>query len=84
MWAQAYGSHPYARPADGMASEAEKITADIANAFHSRFYVPNNAAIIAVGDIDAQTFVAQVRAAFGRRRPAAAAALVPMWAYTEL
>jgi len=45
-----YGEHPLHRPISGYASTVSQITRDDVLAFYQRFYVPNNAIIVMVGD----------------------------------
>jgi len=65
LWKMAYGEHPYTNPASGTLESIEQVSSDDVTRFYKRFYVPNNAAIIAVGDVDPQEFFQQVRATFG-------------------
>ncbi|CAN5862078.1 pitrilysin family protein [soil metagenome] len=48
---------PYHRPIVGWMSDLEAMTPDDVRAFHQRWYVPGNAAIVVAGDVD----VARVR-----------------------
>jgi predicted Zn-dependent peptidase len=43
--------HPYGRPDDGTEESVEGLTADDLKRFYSANYVPNNAAVIVVGDV---------------------------------
>jgi zinc protease len=45
-----YGEHPLHRPISGYAPTVSQITRDDVLAFYQRFYVPNNAIIVMVGD----------------------------------
>ena len=48
-----YGDHPLHRPISGYASTVSQITRDDVLAFYQRFYVPNNAILVMVGDFSA-------------------------------
>ncbi len=45
-----YADHPLHRPSSGYASTVPQITRDDVLAFYQRFYVPNNAILVMVGD----------------------------------
>lgn len=49
-----YGAHPYGRPVDGTERSVQAITRDDAASFYASRYVPNNAVLAIVGDVDAQ------------------------------
>lgn len=46
-----YGSHPYANPPGGEAAAIKALTREALAAFHRRFYVGANAALVIVGDL---------------------------------
>jgi zinc protease len=50
-------AHPYRRPVVGWMSDLEAMTPQDVREFHSRWYVPGNAAVVIAGDVD----VAKVR-----------------------
>lgn len=52
-----YGPHPYGRPVDGTERSVQAITRDDAASFYASRYVPNNAVLAIVGDVDAQQAV---------------------------
>jgi zinc protease len=52
IWSLAYDKHPYGHPIGGTVADVDKLTYDLTNQFYRRFYVPNNASILAVGDVD--------------------------------
>lgn len=56
--AVAFQEHPYRRPIIGWVSDLEHMAPDDARSFYRRWYVPANAAVVVVGDVD----VARVRA----------------------
>jgi zinc protease len=65
LWELVAEGQPYARSADGSAAGVEKLKIEEVTGFYRRFYVPNNASVIAVGDVDPQAFFGAVEAAFG-------------------
>ena len=64
-WAVAYPNHPYGQSVGGSKEAVEKITAEALKEYHGRFYVPNNIALILVGDVDASQVFSEVQEAFG-------------------
>ncbi len=46
-----YGDHPYRYPATGSLETVPNITRDDLIAYHRKYYLPNNALLVAVGDI---------------------------------
>lgn len=52
IWRLAYPQHPYGRPVGGTTEDLAALNFDTVAAFHKRFYVPNNVAFLAVGDVD--------------------------------
>ena len=50
--AVAFVASPYRRPIVGWMSDLEAMTPDDARAFYRRWYVPANAAVVVVGDVD--------------------------------
>jgi zinc protease len=66
-----FGSHPYGLPNVGTVATLERITRDDLRAFHDRYFVPNNAILAIVGDLDPAAALAAARHTFGswERRP---------------
>src|ERR1700688_1705963 len=71
MDAALYLNHPYGRPAIGWRHEIEKLSRDDALAFYRRFYTPNNAVVIVVGDVSAEQVKADAEATYGKIAPRA-------------
>jgi len=70
-----YGSaHRYGAPAGGTAAALKSLTADDLRAFHRRFYVPAQSALIVAGDTTATAVLPQLESAFGAWKGAAAPA----------
>lgn len=59
-----YGKHPYA-VASPNALDIESLDRDVLQAFHASTYIPNNAMLIAVGDIERDEFLKEVESQFG-------------------
>ena len=66
VWGTAFTKHPYGLPIGGDADSIGKFTADSLQAFYNQFYVPNNIAIIACGNVKAEAFTALVKQHFGK------------------
>jgi zinc protease len=67
-----YGTeHRYGTPAIGTASAIKSMTASDLRAFHTRFYVPANAALIVAADTTASAVLPQLESAFGSWKGAA-------------
>jgi predicted Zn-dependent peptidase len=58
-----YGTHPYG--AYATPESVQSITRDDLVQFHDCYFVPNNATLVVVGDIDAAKVLAQVKETFG-------------------
>ncbi|MBK9215865.1 MAG: insulinase family protein [Chloracidobacterium sp.] len=63
-----YGKHPYATISP-TAADIEKLDREALAKFHAATLIPNNAMLIAVGDIDAGEFIAQLSDHFGGWQP---------------
>ncbi|HEU4851815.1 MAG TPA: pitrilysin family protein [Telluria sp.] len=63
--AMLFGSAPYANPASGTVSSVGALTQDDVRGFHQRFYRPDNAAVVVVGDFKAADMKAQLASLFG-------------------
>ncbi|MHB1291794.1 MAG: M16 family metallopeptidase [Sulfuricella sp.] len=71
LMAVAYQAHPYQHPIIGWMSDLENMTADDANAWYRRWYAPNNAALVVVGDVKPQQVLKVAERYFGKIRPVA-------------
>jgi zinc protease len=56
---------------EGRTASVEGFRQKDVRAFHDRYYRPNNAIAVAVGDVPPRELIARVRAAFGRWKPGA-------------
>ena len=63
--ALAFKAHPYGQPVIGWMDDIKRITPEEIRAFYQRYYVPNNALLVAVGDFKATDVLAKVRRLFG-------------------
>lgn len=52
LMASAFQTHPYRRPVIGWMSDLENMTAADARDWYRRWYAPNNAYVVVVGDVD--------------------------------
>lgn len=57
--------HPYGSPTRGWLSDVENLTAEDAKGFYDRFYVPNNATLVLVGDFNSANALASIKKYFG-------------------
>lgn len=62
---QAYVQHPYHNPTIGWKDDVESLTVEDAKIFYNRFFHPNNATLVLVGDFKTTAVLAQVRRCFG-------------------
>lgn len=57
--------HPYGSPTRGWLSDVENLTAEDAKGFYDRFYVPNNATLVLVGDFNSANALVSIKKYFG-------------------
>src|SRR5205085_3156810 len=60
-----YGFHPYGMPENGTPQTIPGLTRDDLIAFHTRFFMPNNAILAIVGDVTAGEAFASAKKIFG-------------------
>ena len=60
-----YGFHPYGMPENGTAETLAALTRDDLIAYHTRFFMPNNAILAIVGDVTAVEAFASAKKIFG-------------------
>jgi zinc protease len=65
LMATAFKAHPYRRPVIGWMSDLEKMTAQDARDWYKRWYAPNNATLVVVGDVKPQQVFALAKKYFG-------------------
>ena len=64
--AQAWMAHPYRRPIIGWMSDLDSMNADDVRAFYRQWYMPANAAVVVVGDVDPQEVYRMALQHYGR------------------
>ncbi len=61
-----YGFHPYGLPSSGTPETLAKITREDLQAYHKRYFVPNNMILAIVGDVTSMEAFAAAERVFGR------------------
>jgi zinc protease len=69
--AAAFRAHPYRNPVIGWMSDLENMKVEDARAFYERWYAPNNATLVVVGDVTPEEVFKLARQHFGplKRKP---------------
>ena len=84
LMATAFQAHPYRRPIIGWMSDLENMTASDARDWYTRWYVPNNATLVVVGDVDHQAVFREAARTYGAvKARALPARWLPCWASTS-
>ncbi len=65
LTATAFKAHSYRHPTIGWLSDLETMSRDDLYGYYRRYYVPNNAALVIVGDVDSDDVVRRVERHFG-------------------
>jgi zinc protease len=65
----AFKAHPYRHPTIGWLSDLETMTREDLYGYYRRFYVPNNATLVVVGDVDPKDALRRVAQQFGGLAP---------------
>ena len=65
LTATAFTAHPYRHPTIGWLSDLQTMTRDDLYGYYRRFYVPNNATLVIVGDVDAADAMRRAAHHFG-------------------
>jgi zinc protease len=63
--AAAFKAHPYGHPTIGWLSDLRRMTRDDLYGHYRRYYVPNNATLVIVGDVETKAAMANVERRFG-------------------
>ena len=66
LYAEAYFAHPYRRPVIGWMNDLVNMTYVDARNWYARWYAPNNAIVVVVGDVTAQEVFALAQKYYGR------------------
>jgi len=69
--ALAYTAHPYGRPIVGWMNDLQNMAVDDAREWYQTWYVPNNAILVVVGDVEAEEVLKLARKHFGPLKPRA-------------
>src|SRR6185503_21214753 len=69
LTATAFKAHAYRNPTIGWLSDLETMTRDDLYSYYRRHYVPNNATLVVVGDVDAGEAMRQAVQYFGSIKP---------------
>jgi zinc protease len=69
LTATAFKAHPYRHPTIGWLSDLKTMTREDLYGYYRRYYVPNNATLVIVGDIDAREALKRVDHYFGSVEP---------------
>lgn len=69
LTATAFKAHPYRHPTIGWLSDLKTMTRDDLYGYYRRYYVPNNATLVVVGDVDARETLKRVDHYFGAIEP---------------
>jgi zinc protease len=69
--ATAFKAHPYRHPTIGWLSDLETMTRDDLYGYYRRYYIPNNATLVIVGDVDVDDAVRRAAKHFGAIAPGA-------------
>jgi zinc protease len=69
LTATAFKAHPYGHPTIGWLSDLQAMTRDDLYGYYRRHYVPNNATLVIVGDVDPDDALRRVERHFGGVAP---------------
>jgi zinc protease len=69
MMAVAYQSHPYQRPIIGWMNDLENMSVRDAKEWYDRWYAPNNAVLVVVGDVNPKEVFALAQKYYGEIKP---------------
>jgi zinc protease len=72
--AAAFRAHPYGHPTIGWLPDLQSMTRDDLYGYYRQYYIPNNATLVVVGDVEADEVLRLAEARFGWIRPGAAPA----------
>lgn len=78
MYATAMRRHPYRWPTIGWMKDIEGFTAADCRAFYKRYYAPNNATIVVVGDFEVRRALQLLQAHYGHMKATALPPYVPV------
>jgi zinc protease len=65
LTAAAFKAHPYRHPTIGWLTDLQTMTRDDLYGYYRRYYIPNNATLVIVGDVDADDTLRKAEKYFG-------------------
>ncbi len=77
FYATAFVSSPYHNPIIGWMDDLKNLTVDDLKTWYSRWYAPNNATLVVVGDVEAQAVFKLAEQYFGKLAPSEMKELKP-------
>jgi zinc protease len=69
LWANAFEKHPYHWPTIGWMPDILGFTTEDCEAFYRKYYAPNNATLVLVGDFAPETALGLISQAYGKIAP---------------
>jgi len=72
LTATAFKAHPYRHPTIGWLSDLQSMTREDLYGYYRRHYIPNNATLVVVGDVDTDDVLRRVERQFGAIAPGVA------------
>jgi zinc protease len=69
LTATAFKAHPYRHPTIGWLADLKTMTRDDLYGYYRRYYVPNNATLVVVGDVDTKDAMKRIGHHFGAIEP---------------
>lgn len=69
LWKTAFERHPYHWPTLGWMKDIEGLTTDDCREFYQRYYAPNNASLVIVGDLNEQKALRLISETYGKLAP---------------
>jgi len=76
--AAAFMTHPYRNPVIGWMADLNDMTAEKLVSHYRRYYSPDNAVIIVIGDVDAKKIIGEIRVSYGHIPKGPAIERLPM------
>jgi zinc protease len=67
--ATAFKAHPYRHPTIGWLTDLQTMTRDDLYGYYRRYYIPNNATLVIVGDVDTDDALRRAEQHFGKIQP---------------
>ena len=77
FYATAYSNNPYQQPIIGWMNDLENMTVSDLREWYEKFYAPNNATLVVVGDVNAKDVFVLAKKYFGDIKPSNIAATKP-------